>query len=199
VQKIENPIRRDYFLWLAFTGSRRRESAALRWENVDFKNCSVHFAKTKTVPFDLPLSNFLLELLKRRRDCMETEAVYGKDNPWLFPAIGKLGHIVEPKLTAKEEELFQQTWSPHVLRHTWISIAENKVTMPATHARLLVNHVVGKGDAHVGYIHADLEDLRRSQEMMSDYLLTMMKPKLVKSKKRSKGNVVPFKRVTASR
>jgi hypothetical protein len=53
--------------------------------------------------------------------------------------------------------------------------------MPSIHSRLLSNHTVPKSrDAHLGYIHPDLEDLRRSQEMMSAFLSKAIKRKRVK-------------------
>jgi len=196
VQQIENPIRRDLYIWFLFTGCRRGESETLRWEQVDFKARSVHFPKTKTTSFELPLSDFLVALLKARRDCTATRATYGEDCPWVFPAHGEIGHVTEPQLNQKERKLFplpwlpsakkyaESAWSPHTLRHTWITISENKIPMPSTHSRLLANHAVPKSrDAHLGYIHPDLEDLRRSQQMMSDFLTTAIKPKPV-------GNVV---------
>jgi integrase len=181
VQTIENAIRRDFYIWLLFTGCRRGESETLKWDQVDFKKRCVHFPVTKTEPFDLPLSKFLVQLLKARRDCETTRAIYGDDNPWVFPAIGKTGHISEPKLNVKEVKLFPCEWSPHTLRHTWITISENKIPMPSIHSRLLSNHTVPKSrDAHLGYIHPDLEDLRRSQEMMSAFLSKAIKRKRVK-------------------
>ena len=193
VKKIENPVRRDFFIWLLFTGCRRGESETLRWEQVDFKARSVHFPVTKTDSFDLPLSDFLVNLLKARRDCESTRAIFGDDNPWVFPAFGKTGHVTEPKLHEKEAKLFPYPWSPHTLRHSYISISENKISMPSTHSRLLTNHAVPKSrDAHVGYIHPDLEDLRKSQTMMSKFLLGKIKPKAKKEKPRD--NVVYLKK-----
>ena len=52
------------------------------------------------------------------------------------------------------------------------------------------------GDAHAGYIHPDLDDLRESQQRMTDYLLEQIKPKPGRGKRRS-DNVVAFKRTAA--
>ena len=189
-QQIENPVRRDFYIWLLFTGCRRDETQTLRWDQVDFKSRSVHFPKTKTTWFELPLSDFLVALLKARRDCTATRQIYGDDCPWVFPALSKTGHISEPQLLAEERKLFplpwlpsakkyaEGAWSPHTLRHTWITVTENKIPMPSTHSRLLANHAIAKSaDAHIGYIHPDLEDLRRSQQMMSDFLVAAITPK----------------------
>jgi integrase len=189
LHKIENPIRRDLYIWLLFTGCRSEEARTMKWEQVDFAKRVVHFPVTKTgQSFDLPLSEFLTKLLQARRACASTRAVF-PDSPWVFPAFGKQGYVAEAKLNKQEPKLFAETWSPHTLRHTWISIAENKAKVPPLHARLLVNHAVAKSnDAHAGYVHADLADLRKSQARMSAYLLKAIRPKPM----RARGNVVPL-------
>jgi integrase len=88
---------------------------------------------------------------------------------------------------------FADIWTPHTLRHTWITISENKVAMPPAHSRLLANHAVNaKGDAHMGYIHPDFDDLHKSQEMMSEFLLAAIQPTPEPS-----GNVVSLRKSTA--
>jgi integrase len=177
LQMIENPIRRDFYIWLLFTGTRREESSTLEWRNVNLDKRCVHFPKTKTEPFDLPLSDYLVTLLQARHACEVTKATFAKSE-WVFPAFGTTGHIMEPQLNAKERKLFPCPWSPHTLRHTYVSIAENKAALAPMHARLLVNHAVPRAmDSHVGYIHPDLDDLRRSQQLMTDYLLSAIKPR----------------------
>ncbi|RWA85909.1 integrase family protein [Mesorhizobium sp.] len=174
VHQIQNPIRRDLYIWFLFTGTRREESASLRWSQVDLGAGLVHFPRTKTDPFTLPLSDFLLALLHGRRSCESTLAQFGAACEFVFPAwtrAGKIGHVAEPKLNEKEVALFPCAWTPHTLRHTFVSIAENKVAIPATHGRLLVNHALPKsGDAHAGYNHPDFDDLKRSQQMVTNAL-----------------------------
>ncbi len=69
VKKIDNDIVRDYLLLLLFTGLRRNEATRLKWSDIDFD------AKTLKIPAEnsknhlehrLPLSTFLLELLRQR-------------------------------------------------------------------------------------------------------------------------------------
>ena len=197
VQAIGNPIRRDLFIFLLFSGCRSGEAKTLRWEQVDLKAGRVHFPVTKTDSFDLPLSNFLVDLLKARRACEATRVVFGEDCPWVFPALSKTGHVVEVKLSAAEMKLFAAPWTPHTLRHTWISISENKVALPPAHSRLLANHAVPKGgDAHKDYNHPDFSDLRKSQQMMTNYLKRKVqpRPKRVTRRAKSASNVVPLRR-----
>jgi hypothetical protein len=105
----------------------------------------------------------------------------------------------EEKLIASEPKLFAEHWSPHTLRHSWITNADQKVKISDVHQRALTNHKPRRsknGDAHAGYIHPDLDDLRESQERMTSYLLAQIKPKPSSGKKRGRtDNVIKFKRV----
>jgi integrase len=134
----------------------------------------------------MPLSNYMIELLDRR--IREN----GEGCKWIFPSpTSESGHLVEEKLTKAEARLFTEKWSPHTLRHSWISIASEKVKISDGHQRALTNHRPKRAkhtDAHAGYIHADIDDLRHSQQLMTDYLLAQLKPTP------GRGKVVPLKR-----
>jgi integrase len=198
VQRIESPVRRDFYVWLAFTGCRSGETSTMRWDQIDLKNGIVRYPITKTEEFDLPLSDFLVDLMKKRKACKETIELFGKDCPWVFPSVdAEGGHLAEPKLNRGEEALFMEKWSPHTLRHSWITASKNKVKMPDAHSSMLTNHKIRfsiNGDVHEGYNHPDLDDLRKSQQLMTNYLLAQIKPTSGKGiKKRVSSNVVAFK------
>lgn len=73
---LNNPVRRDYLLFALFTGLRRNNAAAVRWDEIDFDNRSLLVSKFKGRPaFHLPLSDYLINLLKARRNCDITNAV----------------------------------------------------------------------------------------------------------------------------
>ncbi|RUX70688.1 DUF4102 domain-containing protein [Mesorhizobium sp. M7A.F.Ca.US.005.03.1.1] len=166
---IDNPIRRDLYIWLLFTGTRSEEARSIRWAQVDLDTGTLHFPITKTEAFTLPLSDFLIGLLRSRKACEFTIAQFGSDCEFVFPASSKTGFIAEPKLNEKEVERFPCEWTPHTLRHTFVTMAENKVAISETHRRLLVNHAIPKsGDAHAGYNHPELDDLRRSQQAVTN-------------------------------
>lgn len=172
---LENPIRRDLYLLVLFTGTRSEEARSIRWENVDLERGVIHMPKTKTHAFDLPLSDHLVDLLTQRRECERTQAWF-PNSPWVFPGNSKTGHVSEPKLSAAQARNFPVKFSVHVCRHTYITVSENRVPMPLGHARLLVNHALPKGDAHSGYIHPSIEDLRRSQQAVTDHLKAAVEP-----------------------
>src|ERR1700704_3277388 len=166
-------------------------------KNVDLNNAIVRYPITKTKAFQMPLSDFQIEL---SRDCIENNVgEFGADCPWVFPsATSESGHLEEEKLIKSEPKLFKEHWTPHTLRHSWITNADQKVKISDAHQRALTNHKPKRaknGDAHAGYIHPDLDDLRESQQHMSDYLLEQIKPKPGRGKKRGgTDNVIAFKK-----
>jgi len=185
IQQIVSPVRRDFYIWLAFSGCRAGETMSMAVKNIDVRKGVVRYPITKTKSFEMPLSIFQIELLQKRIEQNVEE--FGMDCSWLFPSVtSKSGHIEEEKLIASEAKLFAEHWSPHTLRHSWITNADQKIRISDTHQRALTNHKPRRsnnGDAHAGYIHPDLDDLRVSQQRMTDYLLTQIKPKPGKRKK----------------
>jgi integrase len=157
----------------------------------------MRFPVTKTGAFEMPLSDFQIELLQSR--IAQNTEEFGADCPWVFPsATSKSGHIEEPKLNDDEPELFIEQWSAHTLRHSWITTADQKLRLPDSHQRALTNHKPKRarnGDAHAGYIHPDLDDLRESQQRITDYLLTQIAPP--SNGKKRDDNVVRLRREVA--
>jgi integrase len=184
VQRIVSPVRRDFYVWLAFSGCRAGESMSMELKNIDLKKGIVRYPITKTKSFEMPLSVFQIELLQKR--AKQNVEEFGADCPWVFPSItSESGHLEEEKLIASEPKLFTQHWSPHTLRHSWITNADQKIKMSDAHQRALTNHKPRRsknGDAHAGYIHPDLDDLRVSQQRMTDYLLAQIRPTPAKRK-----------------
>jgi integrase len=178
IQKIESPARQDFYTWLAFTGCRAGETMTMAWENVDLDKGLVLFPITKTDKLELPLSDFLTKFLRRRKEHVTKE--FGARCKWVFPSGGaKTGHV-DGKLTPKEAALFKEDWSPHTLRHSWITIADQKVKISDAHQRALTNHKPKRsknGDAHAGYIHPDIEDIRKSQQRMTNHIRQLIEPK----------------------
>ena len=158
-------------------------------KHVDLENALVRFPITKTTAYSVPISTFMIEMLRNR--IAENAAEFGEGCRWVFPSTtSATGHLQEERLTAAEPKLFSEKWSPHVLRHSWITIADQRAKIPDSHARALVNHKPKRGkhgDAHQGYVHVHIDDLRISQQRMADYLLALIEPKP------GKGNVVLLK------
>jgi integrase len=167
IMQIGNPIRRDYLRLVLYTGLRRTNAAEMRWEHVDLDAGIVLIPKPKSGrPFALPLSGYLLDLLRARK--AENELLY-PSRPWVFPsASSKSGHISEPKLKG-------MTFMIHGLRATFMTVAESIEIAPYA-IKLLVNHAMPRGDVTGGYIQADAERLREPMERITARLRMLCEP-----------------------
>jgi len=80
VLALHHDVARDFFIFLLLTGMRFGETRKLKWNHVDFEN-SVLIVPRELTKSDrehcLPLSDFLLELLRRRR-------IFSKASDWIF-------------------------------------------------------------------------------------------------------------------
>ena len=119
-------MRRDFYIWLAFSGCRAGETMTMEVKNIDLENGIARYPITKTKAFEMPLSNYMVGLLHNR--IADNAEEFGANCRWVFPSVTSgSGHLEEEKLTASEPKLFKQHWSPHTLRHSWITIADQKV------------------------------------------------------------------------
>lgn len=166
VTAMTNPIRRDYLRFVLFTGLRRESAAAVRWEHIDWKQKALLIPNPKggeARAFKLPLSDFLIELLKERQQCEQGKTFF-PDSPWVFPAESKSGHIAEPK------EKLGVKFTVHGLRNTFITVAESLDVSPYA-IKMLVNHSLpDKGDVTGGYMSIELERLRGPMQEITDRL-----------------------------
>lgn len=81
---------RDFFLLLLFTGARKSNLLAMRWDEIDFYARTWRIPKTKSgSPQLVPLEDMELEVLRRRKE--------ESDSPWVFAVPhSKSGHLVKP-------------------------------------------------------------------------------------------------------
>jgi len=153
-------------LLVLFTGLRRSEAAKLKWANVDLKARTLKVEDTKNhEDHVLPLSDFLAELLQRRKDEAETE--------YVFPNEQQTGHLIEPKKQIRRVvEESGVEFTVHDLRRTFITIAES-LDIPAYALKRLLNHKMSN-DVTAGYIVADVERLREPMQKITSYILRSM-------------------------
>jgi integrase len=167
VQGIENSVRRDWQVFVLFTGLRKTDSCTIRWENIDIEKASLHRPLPKggkDRAFTIPLSDVCVEILRRRKQ--ENAIFYGEDCPWLFPthdANGAVTHVKEPK------EYKRGLPSPHRLRDTYTTIA-NAAGLSPYDIDVLTNHRPPKGSVTAGYIRQDIGHLLLQQQKVADYL-----------------------------
>lgn len=155
---------RDYLLLVLLTGLRKEETAQLTWNNVDLKAKTLTVTDTKNhLDHTLPLSDFLYELLLRRKEVATTNSV--------FPGGGATGHMVEPrKQIAKVIQESGVHFTIHDLRRTFITVAES-LDISAYALKRLLNHKMSN-DVTAGYIIKDAERLRAPMQKITDYFLS---------------------------
>lgn len=88
----ENPVMRDYFKILLFTGARRSNVMAMRWDQIDFSTHVWRIPHTKNgTPQQVALTKQSTEVLSARF------AARRQESPYVFPGSGACGHLTEPK------------------------------------------------------------------------------------------------------
>jgi len=165
VMELENPIRRDYWLFVLFTGLRKTSAATVKWEHVNLIEETIFIPEPKggkQRAFTLPLSDFLVELLVARKT--ENEMLYSTSQ-WVFPANSRSGHINNFK------ERDDRIPGPHALRHTFATMA-NAAGVSFTDIKLLLNHK--SQDVTFGYITPHIGPLRSAQEKVTKFLTEIL-------------------------
>lgn len=157
---------RDFLLMALFTGMRRGELMALRWENVDLAARTLHLPKTKNGdPLHLPLSSFLTDLLTERKK-------HAGESPFVFPGPGKQGHLMETKkFLLRVSAGSGVSFTLHDLRRTFITIAES-LDVPYYALKRLLNHRANS-DVTGGYIVVNAERLRAPVEQVAARILEL--------------------------
>lgn len=160
---------RDWLRFVLLTGLRREEAATLRWETVDLRSKMFTVPVTKNrEPHTLPLSTYLLAMLKRRHAAALKRAEKHPSREYVFPGVA--GKLTEPKkLIAKVVKASGVEFSAHTLRRTFASIAES-LDIPYLALKRLLNHkaqdVTGKHYTVIG-----VERLRAPMQRMTDFIL----------------------------
>jgi len=204
VQKVSNPVIRDYLLLLMFTGLRENEGMTLRWEDVDMEaetfTIRKEIAKNKKA-HTVPMSDYLKDIFQGRLDARE--------NAFVFPGTGKSGHLTETKrqidfieretkkmlngVKTDEEmdKLIKEQpadkikpgvrFCLHDLRRTFASLAENEVSYSVL--KRLMNH--SDKDVTQGYIILSVDKLRLSMQQVTNAVKGMLEEK-------SAGKVIPM-------
>jgi len=160
----------DYLLLILFTGLRKEEAMKLRWKQIDFGKRIFTITDTKnSEPLALPLSDFLYDLLAKRKEISRSEFV--------FPGKGDSGHIVEPKRQIQNITKASGVKSTiHDLRRTFITTAES-LDIPAYALKALLNHKISGGGVTQGYIVITPERLRHPMQKITDNILSTARAK----------------------
>ena len=158
-------ICRDLFLFILFTGLRRREASTLMWDNIDFEDHSLTIEDTKNhETHSLPLTPFLLKILERRKS----------ESPYIFQGTTPDKPLNDPKKQLdKVRKISGVYFNLHDLRRTFITIAES-LDINTYALKRLLNHK-DQRDVTGGYIITDMERLREPMTKITDYILEQVK------------------------
>ena len=177
--ELDSQIGRDYLRLVLFTGLRRREATGLRWSEVDLATRIITLPGVRNKSgrkFELPMTDFVHDLLAARRAIGKTEFV--------FHANSASGHIEAPRHHLIEiAETAAAVVSIHDLRRTFITVAESCDISPIA-LKALVNHGLGLGVTG-GYIQMSVERLREPAQRVTDRIkvlcgITTAAPEVVK-------------------
>jgi integrase len=168
VRELPSMTARDYLLLLLFTGMRRNEAAALKWDEIDFAERVIRLPAARLKArrkLDLPMSPFVRDLLIARR-------AIGRESEFVFASDSKSGHIEEPKFPLNQVALATGIRvSAHDLRRTYITIAEGSDISPLA-LRALANHALGN-DVTSGYVQMTVERLREPAQRVCDRMMQL--------------------------
>ncbi|MGZ8216897.1 tyrosine-type recombinase/integrase [Methylomagnum sp.] len=153
---------RDYFMAVLLTGMRREEALSLQWSEVDFTGRTLTVLDPKNhQDHTLPLSDYLLDLLTRRK------AVSVSDYVFADSAGRRISNFRYAQ--ASVEKASGVSFCIHDLRRTFATIAES-LDIPAYALKRLLNHANG-ADVTAGYIVASTERLREPMQKITDFVL----------------------------
>lgn len=169
VASLKNEILRDYFLLLLLTGLRRNEAATLRWTEIDFdcRTLTVLSVNTKNKrEHRLPLSDFLLALLLRRKQARP-------DSMFVFPGNTGDKPIRDPSYAVSSiGRRCNHKFKIHDLRRNFLTAAD-LLEIPHYALKKLANHV-SDSDVTAGYIVVDVERLRIYMQKISAHFIDLM-------------------------
>lgn len=155
---------RDYLLLSLYTGARRANVLAMRWENIDLnvKIWAIDGDEMKnTEPMVIPLLDQAVTILEERKA--------KASSPWVFPSPkSKTGHFVEPK-KAWKSLLARAKLSPayrlHDLRRTmgsWQAITGSSTKIIGAS----LGHKSEQATSH--YAHLTIEPVRAAMQRAAD-------------------------------
>jgi hypothetical protein len=172
--RLENPVRREFHLFLLLSGSRPDALKHAKIEHTNFRARILHMPNPKggeAKAFDIPLSRAMIRCLVRTiRIGRALYPTQSKD--WLFPASSASGHLAEHK----EDRATLATWG-NDLRQTYRTVGQ-AAGIADLDIHLLMNHAITGVNA--GYITRNKllnGHLRQQQEAISRLIIRAAQPR----------------------
>ncbi len=99
LEEEENTTARDYFYISLYTGARKANVLAMRWDEINFTSQEWRIPKTKNGdPLNLPLIKEAIDILKERKKELGKLELQAFQKEWVFPSLtSQSGHLEEPK------------------------------------------------------------------------------------------------------
>jgi integrase len=168
VQRIENPIRKCYWLGLLLTGLRRQELATLRWEHVLEDRLKIIKPKGGVKrAYEIALTPQLKAVLEELRDA--GAKLYPK-SPFCFPAASATGYVLNPS----DPNL--PNCAPHDLRRSFCSLAIECGVDPYT-LKFLVNHATNGGsDVTARYVIPSFDHKAAAARKIAAHIEAIISP-----------------------
>lgn len=160
LQEEENDAARHYILMSLYTGARKSNVLAMRWDQIDFISEVWRIPETKNgEPLTLPLSKAAIELLNQIRITTRSE--------WVFPSDKTDGHLNDPKKAWKRilDRAGIENLRLHDLRRT---LGSYQAATGANH------YVIGKSLGHKShastaiYARLNIDPVRESVERATE-------------------------------
>lgn len=164
----------DYLQLSLLFGSRRCEILPLRWSEVDLENGLITFRGTKNgKDHIIPFGTYARDVLKRR---LETRNNQERKSEYVFPSSrrrrdGTYFHIQQPQNTLRW--VINQSgvpFSPHDLRRTFATLAEELETITTATLERLLNHAPSTVHGQ-HYVHQRMRRLRPLYERLENSIL----------------------------
>jgi integrase len=192
VNASEHPTVKDLLLFLLFTGTRSKtEAFKLKWPDIDWAGEAIYFSDTKnSTTLRLPMGKYLFKILKarnNRRPTIVATETEGAERPahldYVFPSPkAEEGHVTNiRKELDKISKRAGFKISPHDLRRTFLTYADDNLGISFLTIKALVNHesndgtTSGNEDVTAGYIQVQMPQRRQAIQKIEDYILKMAK------------------------
>lgn len=167
---LRHEVAREFLLFTLLTGMRFGETRLLKWSYVDFE-CKVLTVPREITKCDrehlLPLSDFLIELLKRRHK-------YRNESQWVFPSTRLRNKPISAGvgMVRRVRDKSKIRFTMHDLRRTFLTMGE-KLEVPVYALKRLVNHSVSN-DMTGRYLVLDVDRIRVHMCRITDEFVKLL-------------------------